>query len=82
MDMLFINVMLFLATISEHLHYHTIEHIPNCQSSTYRSVIDRIFRLYNAAGFYIKKIRCDIEFKNLMEPIKDNLEIKMDYVPA
>ena len=43
MDTLFINGMPFLATISKHLCYCIIEHVPNQQSSTYRSVIDRIF---------------------------------------
>ena len=78
MDTLYINRLPF----SYHFQAPILLHhwaCTNRDSSTYRSVIDKIFRLYNAAGFYVKKIHYDIKFKKLMEPLKDNLEIN---VPA
>ena len=82
MDTLFINGLTFLATISENIKYCTIKHVPNKKLDTYRSVIDRVLQLYNTGGFYIKKICCNNEYKEMMEPIKDDLDIDMDYVPA
>ena len=81
MDMLYINGMLFLATILEHIHYCTIEWVRKTTADNYKSILDRLFCIYNIAGFYIKKIQYNNEFKPLMELLKDDLEIKMDYLP-
>ena len=44
--------------------------------------IDKILRNYNKAGFQIKNINCDREFKGLMDPIKDELNVDMNYTSA
>ena len=82
MDVLFVNKLPFLATISKHLCYRTATFVPSKQPSAYRSVLDEVFRLYNGAGFRVTTIRCDREFKPLMDPIKDDLDIVMEYNPS
>ena len=44
--------------------------------------LDEILRFYNKAGFYIKTIFCDGEFRALMDMISDNLDIQMNYTNA
>ena len=82
MDTLYINGLLFLATISEHLYYQTIKWVRVQTSDGYRSVLDNVFQIYNRTEFYIKQIWCNNQFKPFMNPIKDNKEIDMDYIPA
>ena len=43
MDTLYINELLFLATILKHLYYYTIEWVKNQTSDSYRSVLDNVF---------------------------------------
>ena len=39
-------------------------------------------RKYNSAGFTIKRINCDQEFQPIMDLIKDDMDIEMNYAPA
>ena len=43
------------------------------------SGIDDILRNYNKAGFRIKTIHCDGEFKEFVDPIRDELDIDINY---
>ena len=38
-----------------------------------------VLRHYNKAGFTIKKIYCDGEFKSMMDTVSDELDIDMNY---
>ena len=44
--------------------------------------IDEVLRCYNSAGFFVKTISCDNKFKPLMDPVKDNMDVSMNYCPA
>ena len=44
--------------------------------------LDDVLRYYNKAGFYIKTIYCDGEFKGLMDQVSDELNIQMNYTNA
>ena len=44
--------------------------------------IDVIMRKYNGAGFVVKRINCDQEFQPIMDLIKDDMDIAMNYSPA
>jgi len=41
--------------------------------------IDMVLRHYNKAGFTIKKIYCDGEFKHMMDQVCDELGVEMNY---
>ena len=44
--------------------------------------IDKIFRLYNHAGFNVARIYCNQEFKPLFDEVKDELDVHMNYASA
>ena len=81
-DTMFINEMPFLSTISRHLKYRTIQWLPARTATAYRSALDVIFRQYNKAQFRISTIHCDGEFRSIMDDIKDDLDIDMNYANA
>ena len=44
-----------------------------------RSVLDNVFRLCNKAGFDVKYLEAGSEFKPLLEPLQDELDIDMTF---
>ena len=44
-------------------------------ATNYRSVLDNVFRLCNKAGFDVKCLEADSEFKPLLEPLQDELNM-------
>jgi hypothetical protein len=79
MDGMMINGISFLTTISRNIMYRTAEWIENKTSKAYRSVLDNVFRIYNRAGFKIKIINCDNEFRPLMDELQDVYNVVMNY---
>ena len=79
MDTCFVNEIPFLNTISRHIMYRTTNELENRTVASYRSALDDVFGKYNAAGFTIGCIHCDIEFKPVMDKIKAALKIRMIY---
>ena len=56
--------------------------IPNCTEKELFIAIDNILHQYNKAGFTIKTIHADREFKPLFEQVCDDLDVTMNYPPA
>ena len=81
-DIMFIHKIPFLTTISKSIMYRTAQPLENKTPTVYRSALDKIFRLYNTAGFRIKMIKADQEFKPILDGIKDDLDITMNYASA
>jgi hypothetical protein len=44
--------------------------------------LDMVLGLYNSAGFHIKTIHCNGEFCTMMEKVKDNLGVRMNFTNA
>ena len=44
--------------------------------------MDVIMRKYNGAGFTVKRINCDQEFQPIVDLIKDEMDIEMNYALA
>jgi hypothetical protein len=78
-DIMNINGLAFLTTISRKIMYRTAEFLPNQSVQAYRSVLDTVFRIYNQAGFRITTIHCDNEFQPIMKNMEDIYGIKMNY---
>jgi hypothetical protein len=76
MDIMFVNGMPMLTGIDRSIRFRALIAL-DCRSedSIYKG-IDSIFRLFNNAGFRIKRILCDQEFRPLMEKVSDQLEIE------
>ena len=78
-DIMFVNEMPFLTSISKRIMYRTAQFLPTRTAEDLRSAIDAIFRIYNDAGFTITNVYCDNEFKPLFDEVKDDLDITMHY---
>ena len=46
------------------------------------AAIDHVTRAYNKNGYRFAKMHCDREFKPLMDPVCDGMDIKMFYPPS
>jgi hypothetical protein len=71
-----VNGIPFLTTVSRHLMYRTAEWIPNQTSDAYKSVLQNVLRVYDKAGFRVKTILCDSEFRPLTKRLADMLVLK------
>ena len=65
MDILFINNMPFLLSMSRGLKFMTIEPLPNRQIKTIEEKISTICTLYQGRGFAVNSIYADSEFEPL-----------------
>ena len=72
----------FLATVSRNIKYRTIQWLQTRTVKDCRSALDTVFGQYNKAGFRIAIIHCDNEFRPILDDIKDDLDIKMNYASA
>ena len=82
MDIMFVNELPMLTTIDTTIKFCGL--IP-LQSRTHEeifSALDQVLRFYNKAGFYIKTIFCDGEFKSMMDKVSDELDIQLNYTNA
>jgi predicted RNA-binding protein len=52
------------------------------QHVEYYRALDQILRHYNGAGFVIRTLHCDGEFRGMMEQVEDNLDVKMNFTNA
>ncbi|KAG7337588.1 hypothetical protein IV203_020412 [Nitzschia inconspicua] len=77
-DTLFVNSMPFLATISHNIKYRTCNFVPSRRMMDYRSVLAKVVLLYTNAGFTIKMIHADSEYRAVLEYFK-NSSNKIDY---
>ena len=79
MDSLVISGRVFLASIGKPIYYRDAQVIENKQKGTFYKALDQTLRQYNRAGYNIRTISCDKEFKSLMEEVQDELGIDIDY---
>ena len=68
-----------LTSIDRSIKFRSLVIIKGRKSQYYFQALDVIFRVYNGAGFQIKHIQCDKEFQPLMNDVKDELEVTMNY---
>jgi hypothetical protein len=52
------------------------------QHEEYYRALDQILWHYNQAGFVIKEIHCDGEFRRMMERVNDDLDVNMNFTNA
>ena len=78
-DIMNINGLSFLTTISRKIMYRTTEFIPSQSVKDYRSALDTVFQIYNQAGFKITTIHCDNEFQPIMKEMEKVYGVRMNY---
>jgi hypothetical protein len=47
--------------------------------NNYRAALHEVFKIYNKAGFYVKEIRCDNEFKPLQGILQETYRISVNF---
>ena len=82
MDIMFVNDVPYMTSITKALYYRTATPMPGMKDPQLFDAIDRVFRLYNDAGITITDIYADNQFKSLLDPVKDELEITIHNPPA
>jgi hypothetical protein len=82
MDIFFVCGLPILTSIDNPIKFRASVPLKDRKKEDIYRALDVIFRKYNAAGFAIKVIQTDPEFKPIMDEVKDDLEVTMDYVPT
>jgi hypothetical protein len=82
MDTMFINSEGMLTAIDRTIKFRSLVPIDSKQKDEYYRALDVILRKYNSAGFMIKMIHCDGEYRSMMDDVKDNLDVEMNYANA
>jgi hypothetical protein len=81
-DIMYVNECGFMTTIDQTIQFRSALPIENRTHEEYYRVLDMVLRLYNSAGFHIKTIHCDGEFRAMMDKVKDDLGVCMNFTNA
>ena len=82
MDPMFVNGMPFLAAIDDRIKFRSTVRLEDKKKEQLYSALDKILRAYNGAGYEFSEIHCDNEFKPIMDAVKDDMGVSMEYPPA
>ena len=74
-DIMYVNGMPMLTGIDKTMRFRSLVPLANRTASELYGGIDKVLRHYNAAGYRIKYMNCDQEFKSLLDPIMDDMDI-------
>ena len=87
-DIMYINGMPFLTTISKNIKYHTAMWVANHMAPTITTLAESVLKLYQLAGFQVTEVCSDHEFKPVLHVIQDsgwsfmtNLANAQEHVP-
>ena len=61
-DVLHVNRLPFLTSVSKNIHYSTIDALDNMKIPTMENVIEKLIRSYSVRGFRIVAVYVDIQF--------------------
>jgi hypothetical protein len=81
-DIMYVNECGFMTTINRTIRFRSALPIENRTHEEYYCVLDMVLRLYNSAGFHIKTIHCNGEFHAMMDKVKDDLGVCMNFTNA
>jgi hypothetical protein len=81
-DIMYVNECGFMTMIDQTIRFRSAIPINNRTHKEYYRVLDMVLRVYNSAGFHIKTIHCNGEFRAMMEKVKDNLGVRMNFTNA
>ena len=71
-DIMYINGMPFVSTISKKMKYHTTMRVADHTAPTIVSLVESILELYQWAGFQVMEVCTDCEFKPVLQVLQDN----------
>jgi hypothetical protein len=82
MDGMDVNECGMLTTIGQTIKFRSLVPMNTKQHIEYYHALDQILRHYNRAGFVIRTIHCDGEFRGMMEKVEDDLDVDMNFTNA
>ena len=68
-DVMLVNSVPFLVTLSRKTRLWTAEHIPNCSVASLGSSPKKVIQMYGRGGFVVNMIKADQEFEKLEESL-------------
>ena len=87
-DIMYVNGMPFLTTISKNIKYHTTMWVADHNTPTITSLVESILKLYQQASFQVMEVCTDCEFKPVLQVLQDggwsfmtNLANAQEHVP-
>jgi hypothetical protein len=82
MDAMYVNECGMLTAIDQTIKFQSLVPMNTKQYVEYYRALDQILRHYNQAGFVIRTIHCDGEFRGMMEKVEDYLDVDMNFTNA
>ena len=82
MDTMYVNKCGMLTAIDRTIKFRSLVPMNTKRHDEYYRALDSILRHYNQAGFVIRTIHCDGEFRGMMEKVDDDLDVKMNFTNA
>jgi hypothetical protein len=82
MDAMDVNECGMLSTIDQTIKFRSLVPMNTKQHAEYYRALNQIIRNYNLARFVIRTIYFDGEFRGMMEKVKDNLDVDMNFTNA
>ena len=78
-DIMFVNGMPMLTSIDKPIRNCALVCLHDRTTDSIYNGLDKILRSYNTAGFNVRIIHSNREFKSIMDDVKDDLDIEMKY---
>ena len=69
----------FMATVDKTIKYQDCQSLRGQTEEDHYKALDKVLRIYNAAGFKIKTIECDNLYRSMMDKVKDEMGVIMNY---
>jgi hypothetical protein len=76
---MYVNECGMLTAIDRTIKFRSLVPMNTKQHVEYYCALDQILRHYNRAGFVIRTMHCDGEFRGLMEKVEDGLDVDMNF---
>jgi hypothetical protein len=71
-----------LTAIDQTIKFGSLVPMNTKQHDEYYRALGKILRYYNNAGFVIKEIHCDGEYRGMIEKVEADLDVKMNFTNA
>jgi hypothetical protein len=81
-DIMYIDELPFLVTVSKYIKYITIRFIDDRSNETILEALQFVFPVYQAAGFTVKEIHCDREFASLQSKLEREYKVTVNLTSA
>jgi hypothetical protein len=81
-DIMFLDEIAFLVTVSKYIKYIYVRFIEDRKSGTILEAMQHVFTTYNSAGFNIKEIHCDREFEHLEMELESEFAVRVNLTTA